>query len=192
LSLDLQTTQLPGLPPVTFTKSTKARHLRMTIYPDRTIRVTIPTRTTLKTAQNFLQQRLPWARKHLDKLSELQTVQNSAPTMPALCRTTARTALTTRLNHLAQKHGFKYNRLFVRNQKTKWGTCSSKNNISLNINLVRLPQEIQDYVIIHELVHLHHKNHSKKFWAEMEKLVPGYKERRERLKLKPGNTVVIM
>jgi predicted metal-dependent hydrolase len=83
---------------------------------------------------------------------------------------------------LAQKHGFKYNKLFIRNQGTRWGTCSSKNNISLNMNLIRLPQELQDYAILHELVHTKHKNHSKKFWAEMDKLVRDAKKLRKRMK----------
>lgn len=83
----------------------------------------------------------------------------------------AKTILTDRLNFLAQKYKFSYNRLYIRNQKTRWGSCSSKNNISLNMNLIRLPQKLQDYVIIHELVHTKHKNHSKKFWAEMDRYV---------------------
>jgi hypothetical protein len=59
----------------------------------------------------------------------------------------------------------------VKNQKTRWGSCSDKNNINLNINLVRLPDELIDYVILHELVHTRIKNHSHQFWEEMNKVV---------------------
>jgi predicted metal-dependent hydrolase len=77
------------------------------------------------------------------------------------------------LEELAKIHSIKYTRASIRNQKTKWGSCSAKNNISLNINLVRLPDELRDYVILHELVHTRFKNHSKMFWAELDRFVGG-------------------
>lgn len=83
---------------------------------------------------------------------------------------------------MADKHGFTYNRVFIRNQKTRWGSCSSKNNISLNMKAVLLPQELLDYVILHELVHTRIKNHSDDFWAVMNKLVGDGKDMASRLK----------
>jgi predicted metal-dependent hydrolase len=77
------------------------------------------------------------------------------------------------LEELAKIHSIKYTRASIRNQKTKWGSCSAKNNVSLNINLVRLPDELRDYVILHELVHTRFKNHSKMFWAELDRFVGG-------------------
>jgi len=74
---------------------------------------------------------------------------------------------------LAKIYNFKYARASIRNQKTKWGSCSAKNNISLNINLVGLPDQLRDYVILHELVHTGIKNHSKKFWTELDKYTAG-------------------
>ncbi|MDH3344711.1 MAG: M48 family metallopeptidase, partial [Desulfobacteraceae bacterium] len=69
------------------------------------------------------------------------------------------------------KHGFKYNRVFIRNQKTRWGSCSSKDNISLNVKLVRLPEKLMDYIILHELVHTRVKNHGKKYYAVLDRIV---------------------
>jgi predicted metal-dependent hydrolase len=86
-------------------------------------------------------------------------------------RTAARKVLVDRLNYLAQTYGFKYNRVFIRNQKTRWGSCSTKNNINLNVNLVRLPDELIDYTILHELVHTRVKNHSRRFWVQMDMLL---------------------
>ena len=70
-----------------------------------------------------------------------------------------------------RRHGLSYRRVFVKNQKTLWGSCSAANNINLNVNLVRLPDELRDYVILHELVHTRHKNHSRTFWRALDRLV---------------------
>ena len=88
-----------------------------------------------------------------------------------LDRQAARRRLVDRLNYLAVKYGFQYNRVFIRNQKTRWGSCSGKNNINLNVNLVRLPDELMDYTILHELVHTRIKNHGKRFWAQLDRLL---------------------
>jgi predicted metal-dependent hydrolase len=73
--------------------------------------------------------------------------------------------------HLAKQHEFTYNMVSIRNQRTRWGSCSCKGNISLNIKLVALPPELFDYVILHELVHTRIHNHSKKFWKELDKYI---------------------
>ena len=170
---------IPSLGPVLFTHSLRAKHLSITIKPDQTIKVTIPKRVSLPTAKKFLQTKIPWIKKNLSKLKKLQQNYPQQDLLP-INKKEAKTILTNRLNFLAQKYKFSYNRLFIRNQKTRWGSCSSKNNISLNMNLIRLPQKLQDYVILHELVHTHHKNHSRKFWVEMDKYVgDGKRLRRE-------------
>ena len=90
-------------------------------------------------------------------------------------RREARKILIQRLDELAEKHGFQYNRVFIRNQKTRWGSCSARNNINLNIKLVRLPQILMDYIIIHELVHTSVKNHGEKFYVELDSIVSNRK-----------------
>jgi predicted metal-dependent hydrolase len=86
------------------------------------------------------------------------------------------------LYQLAGIHGFTCNRVTVRQQKTRWGSCSPKNTISLNIKLALVPDELADYVILHELVHTRIHNHSKKFWAELDKYVPNSKAMAKRLR----------
>jgi predicted metal-dependent hydrolase len=78
--------------------------------------------------------------------------------------------LPQRVNELALKYGFSFKRLTFRNNKTRWGSCSRENNISLNIQLMRLPQHLTDYVILHELTHTVHKNHSSNFWQMLDKV----------------------
>ena len=90
-------------------------------------------------------------------------------------RIEAKEYIPARVEILAQKFGFNYNKVFLKNVKTRWGSCSAKNNINLNIHLMRLPNRLIDYVILHELVHTVHKNHSKKFWDELERVLPNSK-----------------
>jgi len=88
----------------------------------------------------------------------------------------AKQYLSVRLVQLAEQYGFEFNRLFIREQKTRWGSCSSRGNISLNWKLIKAPVSVSDYVILHELVHTEIMNHSTDFWLRVEALVPDYKE----------------
>ena len=87
-----------------------------------------------------------------------------------------------RLSYFSDKHKLKFNQVRVKKQKTLWGSCSSKNNINLNYLLIMAPMKVIDYVIVHELVHTIHKNHSAKFWQKIETIMPNYKDARYWLK----------
>jgi hypothetical protein len=102
----------------------------------------------------------------------MESIYEQVP-LPQISKAKARTALIGRLDELAELHDFRFNKVSIRNQKTKWGSCSARNNISLNMNLARLPAELTDYVILHELVHTRIKNHSKEFWGELDVYVGG-------------------
>lgn len=94
----------------------------------------------------------------------------------------AKNYLPSRLEFLARKYNFEYGNIALRNQKTRFGSCSFRNNINLNINLMNYDFDVIDYVLIHELCHTRIKNHSAKFWAEVEKYCPDYKNLRKKLK----------
>jgi len=83
-----------------------------------------------------------------------------------------------RLRYFSDKYSLKVNQVRVKEQKTLWGSCSSKNNINLNYLLIMAPMKVIDYVIVHELVHTIHKNHSANFWQKVETIMPTYKEAR--------------
>ncbi len=85
-------------------------------------------------------------------------------------RKEARDYLPARVHELALRNNFHYSKVSLRNNRSRWGSCSHKNNISLNIRLMRLPGHLTDYVILHELVHTVHKNHGKEFWSLLEKI----------------------
>lgn len=84
----------------------------------------------------------------------------------------ARAHLSKRTSELSEKHGLKFGRLFVRSQRTKWGSCSAKQNISLNWRLISAPEQVIDYVILHELLHTKVMNHSQTFWVHLRALCP--------------------
>jgi len=88
-------------------------------------------------------------------------------------RREAKKYLPDRLAALATKYGFKYNKVFIKNHRSRWGSCSEKNNINLNLHLMRLPDALIDYVLLHELVHTEIKNHSPAFWARVDGVCEG-------------------
>ena len=90
-------------------------------------------------------------------------------------RRLAKSCLPRRLDELAATHGFEYETVRVKNQKTRWGSCSAKRNINLNLRLMMAPDEAIDYVIIHELCHLRELNHNPAFWALVETCCPDYR-----------------
>ena len=87
-----------------------------------------------------------------------------------------------RLNYFADKYNIAVNQVRIKEQKTMWGSCSSRNNINLNYLLIMAPMDVIDYVIIHELAHTIHKNHSANFWKTVESMMPNFKEGKSWLK----------
>ena len=83
---------------------------------------------------------------------------------------------------LAKKHGFKHGIISVKKMKTRWGSCSYKNNININLCVCYLPQDLQDYIILHELAHTVVKNHSRHFWYELHKISDDIDTMRQRLR----------
>jgi predicted metal-dependent hydrolase len=94
--------------------------------------------------------------------------------------------LSLRVAELASRHGFTVNRITVRNQRTRWGSCSRRGTISLNWRLIQTPNYVRDYIAFHELAHLRHMNHSRRFWQEVERLCPYYQTAERWLKQNRG------
>lgn len=97
-------------------------------------------------------------------------------------RRQAKAYLPGRLAELAAQHGFSYNQVRIKHNVSNWGSCSVKKNINLNLNLMRLPAELQDYVMLHELCHLKYMNHGKEFHALLESVCPNHKALRRQLR----------
>ena len=162
---------------ILFERSNRARHISISVKPFKGVRVAVPHGVSFDKARQFAQSKKSWMKKHLDKMKQVEKEHKAfSKHLPEINRAEARKKLVNRLNELSVQHGFRYNKVAVRNQKTRWGSCSSKNNINLNMKLVRLPDKMIDYVLFHELVHTRIKNHSKAFWAELNKFVGDAKE----------------
>ncbi len=99
----------------------------------------------------------------------------------------AREYLPYRLEYFAKLYGYSYEKCRLSHANTRWGSCSSNRTISLNIGLMKVPEELRDYVILHELAHLNHMDHSKAFWSEVGTHDPKYKIHEKKLKMfSPG------
>lgn len=91
-------------------------------------------------------------------------------------RRMARDVIEQRCNYYSRLMNVNYNRIAIRDQKTRWGSCSSKKNLNFNWRLIMAPAGVLDYVVVHELSHLKEMNHSKRFWREVEQVMPEYKK----------------
>ncbi|MDI6688777.1 MAG: SprT family zinc-dependent metalloprotease [Desulfobacterales bacterium] len=160
-----------GIEQILFERSKRAKNINISVKPFKGVRVAVPCGVSFDKARQFAQSKRGWIRKHLDKMKRLEKEHNAfTKNYVEIDRAEAKKKLVDRLNELSGKHGFSYNKVSIRNQKTRWGSCSARNNISLNIKLVRLPGEVIDYVLLHELVHTRIKNHANGFWAELNRL----------------------
>ena len=158
----------PELGNIYYIRNKRAKRIIISVKP-KYVRVVIPRRQSFKNAQKFLNSKIKWIKNQIKKMEKEVFKANS---LPKIERKIAKNLLSKRLAKLASKNNFEYNRVSIRNQKTRWGSCSSKNNINLNKKLLHLPSELIDYILLHELVHTRVKNHSKDFWNELETVVP--------------------
>ncbi len=168
--------------------SSRAKRLSVTIKPFEGVQVTIPKGMTELQARRFLFRKINWIRRTKQEIHQFeQEFKTGIEKLQPVELKNAKQQLIARLKSLGNEHGFIFNKVTIRNQKTRWGSCSSRNNINLNVNLVRLPQELIDYVLLHELTHTKIKNHSKTFWDELDKYIEDAKQLRNRLKNYPLN-----
>ena len=180
--LNSQTIHINDIGKILLDHSSRARRIIINVQPGKGVRVAVPRRKSFKSALEFVQAKRPWIKKHLAKIRAYE-VQKKAfeDNFHSIDKMKAKKRIIYRLNKLAELHGFTYKKVSIRNQRTRWGSCSAKGNISLNIKLVALPQELSDYIMLHELVHTRVHNHSKKFWKELDKYTGNGKVKAKRL-----------
>lgn len=152
------------------------------------VTVRAPRSVSEKDIEEILKKKEAWISKHIEKIKETKERVEAEPTekltrekVIALAEEALK-VIPERVEYFAKVIGVTYGKITVRNQKTRWGSCSSKGNLNFNCLLMLAPPEVLDYVVVHELCHRKQMNHSKAFWLEVEKVLPDYKEARKWLK----------
>lgn len=152
------------------------------IQPDGTVVVRCPRTMRIETVRGFVRSKADWIEKH--QKTKQQAAKQAPFTMTEI-RALADEAcrlIPERVRWFAPVVGVTYGRITIRNQRTRWGSCSSQGNLNFNCLLMLMPREVLDYVVVHELCHRKHMDHSAAFWAEVERVLPDYKLRRKWLK----------
>lgn len=164
------------------------RTMSMEVRPDGSILVRAPFRASAEEIGNFVCSHKSWVEKQRIRIRKRAAgirLADQNPLSPEDIRLLADQALRElppRIAAYAGQMGVTYGRVTIRNQKTRWGSCSSKGNLNFNCLLMLTPREVQDYVLVHELSHRKEMNHSPKFWAVVEEVLPDYKKRRNWLR----------
>lgn len=165
---------------VVFRKNTLARSIKASVSASGKLTITAPRQVPDFFLKRFLQKNREIIREKLPVRDP--TTQRAREAKERMLKKAAKEYLPYRLEYLAKKYGYRYEKCRLTHAETRWGSCSSRKTISLNVGLMNVPEKLRDYVIIHELAHLNHMDHSKEFWLEVEKHDPNYREHRRGLK----------
>jgi predicted metal-dependent hydrolase len=161
-----------------FVRMRRARRYVMRVRPDGDLRVTIPRGGSKAEARRFADKHLEWARRQRARVLESKRPASADREL----RVRAATELPPRLLELAARHGVVVTRVSIRNQRSRWGSCSPSGHIALNFRLLLMPPEVREYILIHELMHLRQPNHSIRFWRLVEAACPGFRNAERWLK----------
>ena len=169
--------------PYTFRKSRRGKYMRLTIKTDASLVVSLPWRLSEETAMKFVLQKADWI------LKKVNYFRNNKSTLPPAVRKDylqykklAREIVEKKLAYFNEFYNFKISRISIRNQKTRWGSCSKMGNLNFSYRIIYLPEKLCDYIIVHELCHIGEFNHSKKFWDLVQKTVSEHKKIRKEIR----------
>ncbi len=168
----------------TLRKSERVRRVRLAVHCDGAVVVTAPVGVSEERVEGFVRDKAEWVREKITFFQKIgfQPVKKTTRGGYKKYKNVARKLVTGRLEYFNQFYQLKYNRVAIRNQRSRWGSCSKKGNLNFNYKIVFLPPQLADYVIVHELCHLQEFNHSQRFWALVAKTLPGYTSLRKHLK----------
>jgi predicted metal-dependent hydrolase len=150
----------------------QARRYVMRVRPDGAVRVTIPRGGSQAEARRFAERHRDWALRQRSKVLEAKRPAH----VDAALKDQARRDLPPRLLQLAAENGLAVTRVTIRDQRSRWGSCSRTGHIALNYRLMLMPAEVCDYILIHELMHLRQPDHSRKFWRHVEAACPHFRD----------------
>ena len=160
----------PVVGEVRLRKSGRSRRVSIRVHPVRGIVVTVPSYVSYATGVAFLESRREWVLGAQQRAGARNADLPEGESVESL-RKKAKAELPLRLKALADRYGFRFNRVAIKHNTSNWGSCSTKGNINLNLNLMRVPVPLRDYILLHELTHLRHPDHGPDFHAELERLL---------------------
>lgn len=167
----------------TLKKYLKSKSIKLKIKPSGQIQVTAPWFVSKKKVDEFVQSHSDWIIEQRDRLEHLpKPLITFSKASFKKNKAKALEMVLEKIIKINQHYKYTYSKISIRNQKTRWGSCSSKKNLSFNYKIVFLTDELVDYIITHELCHLKEMNHGKNFWELIEKTIPNYKELHLKLK----------
>ncbi|MBR3643415.1 MAG: M48 family metallopeptidase [Parasporobacterium sp.] len=170
--------------------------LSLEIRPDGSLLARAPYRMPKSQIDEFILKKGEWIRTHQDKVRNRrrQAEETGGISYEEIRRLADRAVeiLPVKVAHYAAVLGVTYHKITIRNQKTRWGSCTQDGNLNFNCLLMLVPEEIQDYVVVHELCHRKEMNHSPRFWAEVARVIPDYSARRKWLKEHGGVLIAAM
>ena len=157
----------------------------ITIKRDGSVILRAPLYCSVRKAEKFLLEKMDWIEETRNRLLEEKKVSDEdafSSEELATIRKQAKKIIPPLVEEISREIGVDYGRISIRAQRSRWGSCSAKGNLNFNCLLVLLPENVRRYVIVHELCHLKELNHSKRFWYEVSKYQPTYREDRKQLK----------
>ena len=162
------------------------RTVSVEIRPDGAVLVRAPYRMSQGQIRTFLDEKRSWIEKHRRLMAARQADRARIPALTAeemrALAARAKADFSARVARYAPAVGVTVGRITIRSQKTRWGSCSSRGNLNFNCLLMLAPPQVRDYVVVHELCHRRQMNHSPRFWAEVERVMPDYRPWRAWLK----------
>jgi predicted metal-dependent hydrolase len=166
--------------------SKSARALRLAVRPGGAFTVTAPRYLSWGAVEKFILQKSEWILGAIDKLSAYPAPVRKNKKAENLkykeYKNVAQKMAEEKVAKFNQVYNFKYNNISIRNQKTRWGSCSRKGNLNFNYKIALIPEHLADYIIVHEICHLGQMNHSRNFWALVAKTIPDHKKLRAQLR----------
>ena len=171
-------------------QKSRRRSMCIQVADDKKIIVKVLLRTPTFVAENFIREKKDWITKQIEKVEKQAKLADSMGLLTEedirQIKKKARVVIPQRVEYYAKLAGISYKRIFIRLQKSRWGSCSVDGNLNFNCLLVLMPPEILDSVVVHELCLRHHMNHSREFYEEVLRIFPDYKRCNKWLKQNGG------
>lgn len=169
-------------------KRSNRKTLSLEVTLDGQVIARAPRNMPVEEINRFIGSKADWIENSLSRMEKKRLEADSSGSEPLssgdikLLADKAKRVIPPKVHKYAAIIGVTYGRITIRFQKSRWGSCSGKGNLNFNCLLMKAPDDIVDYVVVHELCHRKHMNHSPRFWAEVEKIIPDYREKRRWLK----------